>query len=327
MRHYFRKGGKRVPLDAPGTSTFSERYDDLLTEHAPHVLTQQKKNVPPAEWTLSWLIDRYKETAVWKALAPSSREVYGRLFDWLKENYGTGDIRTLKEKHVRTMRNALKDRPSVADHTVSKVGTLWKFAKEELELELGPNPAREVASIHTVKQPHQAWPEDLCAKIEAHPNPRIVRAYFLLRYSGQRRGDVAAMQRSHFDGTAIRVIQEKTGTPCWIPAHKKLRDHLDATGIEGDYLLLSMKGDRFKATSVTNMICEACAQAGYPGFSPHGLRHLAGASLAEAGCSTQEIMAILGHLTERQAAHYVRQARRKVMAGSAIKKWELANDA
>lgn len=34
-----------------------------------------------------------------------------------------------------------------------------------------------------------------------------------------------------------------------------------------------------------------------------------------------EIMAILGHLTQKEAAGYVKQAQRKVMARSAVDKW------
>jgi hypothetical protein len=51
------------------------------------------------------------------------------------------------------------------------------------------------------------------------------------------------------------------------------------------------------------------------------LRHLAGSSLAEAGCSVHEFMSILGHLTEQQAYEYVKQANRKVMAANAMAKW------
>jgi len=35
-----------------------------------------------------------------------------------------------------------------------------------------------------------------------------------------------------------------------------------------------------------------------------------------------EVMAVLGHLTEDEACEYVRQARRKVMARSAMENWE-----
>jgi hypothetical protein len=43
----------------------------------------------------------------------------------------------LREEHVRSIRNKLKDRPSAADHTVDKIGMLWGFAKEHLEMKLG----------------------------------------------------------------------------------------------------------------------------------------------------------------------------------------------
>ena len=57
-------------------------------------------------------------------------------------------------------------------------------------------------------------------------------------------------------------------------------------------------------------------------YSPHGLRHLAGAALAEAGATMDEVLAILGSLTEDEARGYVQQARRKVMARSVMDKWE-----
>jgi uncharacterized protein (DUF1330 family) len=59
-----------------------------------------------------------------------------------------------------------------------------------------------------------------------------------------------------------------------------------------------------------------------PMMAKHGLRHLAGAALAEAGATMDEIMAILGHLTEDEARGYVQTARCKVMARSAMDKWE-----
>ena len=69
------------------------------------------------------------------------------------------------------------------------------------------------------------------------------------------------------------------------------------------------------------MIIE-CKRLGFPGFSPHGLRHLAGAALAEAGCTVDEIMSILGHKTEGEARVYVQQANRKIMASSGVLKWD-----
>jgi integrase len=206
---------------------------------------------------------------------------------------------------------------------VEKVGMLWGFAKEHLGMDdLGPNPTREVASLHKGNTPHPKWPDELCRKFEHLDNRRMVRAYYLLRYTGQRRSDVVKMTPRMFDGSAIEVAQQKTGSYCWIPWHQNLRDHLSATGIDQPYLLTSSAGDRYQATSLTNMVIQQCKDLGFPGFSPHGQRHLAGAALAEAGCTVDEIMSILGHKTEGEARVYVQQANRKVMASAGVLKWE-----
>ena len=64
----------------------------------------------------------------------------------------------------------------------------------------------------------------------------------------------------------------------------------------------------------------------FKGYSPHGLRHLAGKSLAEAGCSVAQMMAVLGHLTEKQANHYWKQANRMRLADDAIMMLERADN-
>jgi hypothetical protein len=81
------------------------------------------------------------------------------------------------------------------------------------------------------------------------------------------------------------VVQEKTGTKVWVPAPQRLLDHLRTIEHEGDYILMSPKGDRYASTSVTNLICGITAKLGFTtadskgqkrGYSPHGLRHLCG---------------------------------------------------
>jgi integrase len=114
------------------------------------------------------------------------------------------------------------------------------------------------------------------------------------------------------------------GTYVSIPSHPILQARLSEIERVSPYILTSERGGPYRPTSIANMVCDACTELGFPGHSPHGLRHLAGAELADAGCSMHEIMSILGHLTEREAAGYVKQASRKVMAQSAVDKW--AND-
>jgi integrase len=126
------------------------------------------------------------------------------------------------------------------------------------------------------------------------------------------------MKLSQFDGAAIEVVQEKTGTDVWSQVHQRLRKHLQGhTG----HLVLCLGAPIHAPESLTTH-CSNVQGARFPGYSPHGLRHLAGSALAEAGCSVHEIMSVLGHRTEAQAIEYVKQANRKIMATSAIAKWE-----
>jgi integrase len=327
QRHYFRRGAVKKPLlGLPGSKIFMDEYKRLLAVHAPTRAAKRDNGEPG---TLSWVIEQYKaKSKKWKKAKPGTRAVYERRFQYLNEHYGAAEFASFDEKGVRSIRNKLTDKPSIADKTVDMIGMLWRFAKEHIDGmdKLGANPATEVASIHTEHEAHKAWPPELCAKIETHSNPKVVRAYFLLRYTGQRRSDVACMKASQFDGTAVELVQIKTGTYVWLPAHKQLRDHLASRTDANEYLLVSNRKTRYTDESLTRLICDACDEAGFPGYSPHGLRHLAGSALAESGCSVHEIMSVLGHVTEDEAMEYVRQANRKKMAATAMAKWNENND-
>jgi integrase len=134
------------------------------------------------------------------------------------------------------------------------------------------------------------------------------------------------MRWNDFDGRRIQVVQEKTGTKLWAPAHLRLRNYLAALPRESEFILTSPKGGAYPNTSVTNLVCSVTGELGFKGHSPHGLRHLAGAALAEAGCSVPQIMSLLGHLTEKQALHYVRQANRTRLTDDAVATWERADN-
>jgi integrase len=314
-------------LGAPGTREFSDRYEQLLAENAPKVL--RAKRAGEGVGTLGWVITKFcaPDNTAWTKLKPSTQVVYRRHFDWLRKHYGDILLAAFDKQMIRRIRDLRKADPSVANMTVDKIGQLWAWVEEYGGLVLpGDNPARLVASLATPGESAPAWPAELCSAFEQQPHTRMVTFYFLARYTGQRKGDCCAMKWSDFDGQRIHVVQEKTGTKVWVPAHRRLRAYLATLLREGDYILTSPKGGAYRKTSVTNLVCEIADDLGFKGHSPHGLRHLAGAALAEAGCSIPYIMSILGHLTEKQANEYWRQANRSRMGDEAMSMWERADD-
>lgn len=60
------------------------------------------------------------------------------------------------------------------------------------------------------------------------------------------------------------------------------------------------------------------------GLTFHGLRHTAGRMLADAGCDTRDIQAVLGHRTSAMSEHYAKEADTRRRASAAITKLERA---
>lgn len=322
------RGGQLEPLPGrPGAREFSDRYEQLLAEKAPKVLRVKRGHEPKG--TLGWVIQQFcaPTNTAWSKLGRSTQEVYRRHFDWLRENYGDILLAAFDKAMVRRIRDLRKEYPSTANMTVDKIGQLWAWAEEYAGLALpGDNPARQVASLPVESQSAPAWTPQLCTAFESCQHPRMVTFYFLARYTGQRKGDVCNMRWTDFDGQRIQVTQEKTGTKLWVPAHVRLRNYLAGLPRESEFILTSPKGDAYRKTSVTNLVCTIATELGFKGYSPHGLRHLAGAALAESGCSVPQIMAVLGHLTAKQAMHYIQQSNRTRLADDAVGIWERADN-
>jgi integrase len=109
---------------------------------------------------------------------------------------GRGIIADLREDHVRQIRQKFLPSTSQADMAVIVLRILWAFAKEEMAMRLGPDPAGDIKRLHDEAKPYEPWPADVIAKFEEHVRAKPIArtALLLLLYTGQRVGDVAAMK-------------------------------------------------------------------------------------------------------------------------------------
>ena len=106
-----------------------------------------------------------------------------------------------------------------------------------------------------------------------------------------------------------------------IPVHPKLREIIDATPTVGvKTFLVTHFGKPYTAPGFGNWFRELCDEAGCPDVSAHGLRKATGRRLAEMGCSTNQIAAILGHASLSEVQRYTKAADRKRMAREAMAK-------
>jgi integrase len=151
-------------------------------------------------------------------------------------------------------------------------------------------------------------------------------AFALLLYTGQRRSDVHRMTWADVTETTIRVVQQKTGTKLTIPLHRNLLALLAVAERNHMTIINTSYGRPFTVDGFGQWLREAITAAGLPlGCKPHGLRKAAGRRLAEAGCSANEIMSVLGHKTMAEAERYTREADQAKLAAAAVLKLEGRN--
>jgi integrase len=82
-------------------------------------------------------------------------------------------------------------------------------------------------------------------------------------------------------------------------------------------------GKPFTVDGFSQWMRAAITAAGLPlECQPHGLRKAAGRRLAEAGCTANEIMSVLGHRTLAEAERYTRDADQVRLATDAVTKLE-----
>jgi integrase len=316
VRFYFRHRGKRWTLPgAPGTSEFGAEYERLL--HQTRAEKHVSNNIVFAPTTLGYVIEQYIVSEKFTKRALSTRRIYRPLLDRLKEMAGGGLIADMREKHVRQIRKLFAT-ASAADNVVMLIRMLWAFAKENLDMELGANPASEIKNLHQQTSSYEPWPQEVIDAFMARAIPNARYGLMLLLHTAQRVSDVAAMRWDQYDGRWVRVRQIKTGTFLQIPCPAPLRDMLDALEHKSDFILTTPRGSRYHANSLGKMV-----KSGK--YTADGLRANAAVVLAEAGCSMHQIASITGHASMREVLRYTKGVNQAKLALQAVNLVEVAN--
>ena len=269
--------------------------------------------LPAAPRTVGWLIERYRQSAEFRALKPNTHRTYLRAFDHLSELHAVA-LDGIKRRHFKDLLDAYFDTPALANQIVSVLSVLMSYA---VEAELIPhNPGTKLKRLTGGE--HRRWTDDELKAALDGQKEWFRRAILLALYTGQRQGDCLRMTWADYDGAAIRVTQEKTGARLWIPCHADLRAELSAWERKAVTILVGRRGAPYTAASFATNFSASMKKLGLAGCTFHGLRKTAAAKLAEAGCSTLEIASITGHRTLKEIERYAREADQRTRATSAM---------
>lgn len=274
--------------------------------------------------TMGALIVAYRQSPDWIGLRDSTKRNYNYYLRHL-EDYAEVPAREMKRRDLLDARDAIAatSGAGAANVFMRVSATLFNWARNREWVDHSP-----VDRVRALPGGHlAAWTKaEADHAVASLPEP-LRRAVILARYTGQRRGDLIAMTWHDVEADGIRVRQQKTDAALLIPFHPTLRGELATWRAErtSTHILTSERGQPWKANHLTHTLQAALPKIGLrDGLNIHGLRKLAAAELADAGCTTHEIAAITGHRSLAMVQLYTASAQQKVLAQAAILRLETA---
>jgi hypothetical protein len=311
---YVRRNGRRYPLPGnPYTSPAAlAAYQKILVISTPAVPTMER----PAHGSLGAVITEYFTSAEFTGTAPNTQRLYRLVLERVGKTHSHRPIADLRRRHIKRWRDALADKPGMANMLVRCLKLLLSYAVDQEYIET--NPAQRL-KLNTLGE-HRAWTADERAEFEKWWPPGTMqrRAYELAIATGQRCGDLAAMTQAHRKDGAIYVKQQKTGKEVWPPETPDLTAEL-ARGPQHFALLTSARGKAFDEDGLSRWFGRAVTKAKLPDDCVlHGLRKVCAVRLAERGMSEHQIASITGQ-TIQEVARYTRAADQKALAKSTLK--------
>lgn len=323
--YYAWRGGPRLE-GKPGSPEFMESYNLALEERKGR---HRKDN-------LRWLIDDYLGSAEFKLLSERSQKDYAAHARLIDAEFGDMPLKLLEDRRARGEFLAWRDQLAIK----SRRNADYRFAILARVLSWGlnrglisTNPCEKPGKLYRASRKDKVWSaQDEATFYEKAPD-HMHLALKLALWTGQRQGDLLALTWAQYDGTHIRLTQQKTGKRVIIPVAKGVREDLNALRAQ-----LHMPMDQLRSRNILRTTLDqpwtrfgfgsswrkACAKAGVVGLTFHDLRGTAVTRLALAGCSEAEIATITGHSMKDVGsildANYLHRDSR--LAESAIRKLE-----
>ncbi len=323
--YYHRPTRTRLPGE-PGSAEFMAAY----------AAAEGEKALPAKPGSLGRLIEAYRASPEYAALAVETRRDYARVLDWLGKGKDT-PLPAMTSRVVYGLRDKAfeQHKRRFANYVVQVLSLLFNWGKPRGFVQT--NPAEGVAKLRRPRgeaKQNRPWQwEELAAVLkETATHPGLRAAVALAAFVGLRQADVLALPWSAVTSRRVTVRSQKTGMTVRVPMHSMLAAVLETMPQRSPIVVTGQGGAPFTASGFRVELRKVlkrleAADVIRPGLTFHGLRHTAGTMLADAGCDSRDIQAVLGLATLRMAEHYTEEADRLRRADDAIARLEAATRA
>ena len=312
---YVRVGkGQRIRLRKDyGTPEFEAEYQAAISGTAQPARTSSVR-----AGSLSWLVERYRESSVDK-YSLATRRQRENIFKQVIATAGDKPVTGITRAAIVAGRDRRAKTPFQGRHFLDAMHGLFGWALDAQHVKSDPT--------HGVAYPagagYKVWTEAEVQQYERRwPIGTRQRVWLdVLLYSGLRRGDAVRYGRQHIrDNVGTIQVQKSGGTvTVTLPILPVLAATLKA-GPCGDLtFIVGARGRPLTKESFGNEFREACREAGVPG-SAHGLRKLGATRAADNGATESELEAIFGWTGGHMASLYTRSANRRRLSLAAMHK-------
>jgi integrase len=322
-----RHGKRRVRFRKAGFSTYltgTPWSEDFMRQYAGAIdgVAAETKEIGASRTvpgSIDALIVSYYKL-VFPRLKDSTQSERRYILERFRSEHGSKPVRLLRHEHVAAIIAARAKKPNAANNLLKTLHTLFEHAIAVNMITT--NPASDVKKFKIQSDGFHTWTEAEVAQFEAcHPVGSKARLALALLLTGQRRSDVIRMGWQYIVGDAIKVTQEKTGTPLLIPLDidPSLPASLASVPKMNMTFLVTRSGAPFTPGGFSNWFGAKCDEAGLPAqCTAHGLRKLVATRLANISCPEDEIKAITGHKSASEVARYTKARDQKRLAESAV---------
>lgn len=304
------KGPDGAPLQ-PGSSDFVVAYTKA----------HEDRKKPTAD-TLQSLIAAFKTSSEFTGCADRTRKEYMRFLRMIEDEFGDMPISLLEKTKTRgrfkTWRDKLAPSPRQADYAWGTLARVLAVAKDHGTISV--NVCERGGRLYSVDRAEVVWLPEHVHAFNAVASEPLRFALLLALWTAQRQGDLIQLTWLQYDGSHIRLKQNKTGARVAVPVGAALKAALDARRPDNADrpILRNSRGAPWTADGFKTSWGKATAKAGLTGLRFHDLRGTAVTEMSLAGCTNYEIAAVTGH-SEKEVDRII-----KAYRGGRI---ELANQA
>lgn len=288
--HYAWRGGPRI-LSKPGTEAYAAEY------------LRHKEQAKPRD-TVATLIESYmtfegKPNPDWLALAETTRRDHEYAFEIIAKQFGEYPLRLAQgsdmKQDVRRWHRSFVTNPRKADKLLFSLSRLFSYGIEQGLVK--ENPCSGIPRLYDGSRRDFLWTESQVATFRDNAPAHLLLPFEIAVNTGQRQGDILALNWKAYDGEYLRFEQSKGGVRLKVKVATGLKARLDAMPRNHLRICLNSRGRPWTKDGFKTSWGKELARLGIEDVTFHDLRGTFITSRRMEGSSIEDIALISGHST------------------------------